>query len=85
MGLLGAAAAAVLVPAQAVVQEASPRAVLGRVTSTAVAIVGLGQIASMALAGPVVERMGLPRLLFAGAIWAAVGAVLSTIRSPDGP
>jgi MFS family permease len=72
--LLGAAAAAIVVPAQAYVQEHTPRVLLGRVQSSAVAGMGMAQMGSMALAGPLARLLGLPRFLtsLAGLLFAAV-------------
>jgi DHA3 family macrolide efflux protein-like MFS transporter len=61
--LLGTAAAAVLVPAQALVQEDTPRELLGRVQSSSVALISLAQLASMGAAGPLARLLGLPWLL----------------------
>jgi predicted MFS family arabinose efflux permease len=73
--VLGAAAAAVIVPAQTLVQEETPPALLGRVTSVAVAAIGLAQGASMLLAGPVSTTFGFTRWLMTLACGVAICAV----------
>jgi predicted MFS family arabinose efflux permease len=66
---LGAAAATVIVPAQTLLQEETPPALLGRVTSSAVATIGLIQGASMLVAGPIATRVGFtPWLLSIAAV-----------------
>lgn len=66
--LLGAAAGAVLVPAQALVQEETPHALMGRVQSSATALISLTQVASMGIAGPAARLAGVPRLLGGAAV-----------------
>jgi predicted MFS family arabinose efflux permease len=71
---LGASAALVLVPAAALVQAASPPALLGRVQAAAIAAVGLVQAAAVAAAG-VATRVAptAPALAAAAAGVAAAG------------
>ena len=71
--LLGAAAAVSIVPAQALLQEETPGALLGRVTSVAVAGIGLVQGLGMVLAGPLVGVLGMSRFLVLAALWLAAG------------
>lgn len=79
--LLGAGAAATIVPAQALVQETAPRAMLGRVQSAAVACVGLSQLFGMAVAGGLALHFGEARVLAGAGIALAVSAVILSRRS----
>lgn len=73
--LLGAAVAAMLVPAHALVQEETPAALLGRVTSLSVSILSVAQVTGMGLAGAASRALETPKLLAAMAVsLAAVGA-----------
>jgi MFS family permease len=54
--VLGAGAAAVIVPAQTLVQEETPPALLGRVTSAAVSAIGLAQGRQHAAGGAIVDQ-----------------------------
>jgi DHA3 family macrolide efflux protein-like MFS transporter len=78
--VLGAAAAVVLVPAQSFVQETTPPALLGRLTSVAVAAVGLVEGVGMAVAGISARVVGVPRLLVSGAVWLACGVIVALAR-----
>jgi predicted MFS family arabinose efflux permease len=78
--LLGAAAATMLVPAQALIQMQTPRNILGRVGAAALALIGLAQAAGMAATGPAAEHFGLRILFGASAAWLALGVLLHTLR-----
>jgi predicted MFS family arabinose efflux permease len=73
--LLGAAASVAIVPAQALLQEETPGALLGRVTSVAVAGIGIVQGLGMVLAGPLVGVLGMQRFLMLAALWLAAGFI----------
>lgn len=79
--VLGAGAAATIVPAQALVQEATPRELLGRVQAVAVALAGLSQLAGMAAAGGLALRFGSARVLVGAGVALAVSAVVSARRA----
>jgi len=90
--VLGAAAAAILVPAQALVQEQTPQELVGRVQSSAVAAMGISQMGAMAIAGPAARWLGLPRffgalalLLLASALASAASAARLRRHAPPNP
>lgn len=65
---LGFAVAGVLVPAQTLLQEETPHAVLGRVSSTSAAMVTVSQLVAVALAGKVAEWVGIRNLYYGVAL-----------------
>jgi hypothetical protein len=85
--LVGLGAACVLVPAHAVLQRATPPALLGRVAASAVAAIGLLQAASMAVAGLVGARGSIPVWLTAASAALAATTVVEVVahRSPARP
>jgi predicted MFS family arabinose efflux permease len=78
--LLGAATAVSIVPAQALLQEETPGALLGRVTSVAVAGIGIVQGLGMGLAGPLVGVLGMQRFLMVAALWLAAGVIGACVK-----
>lgn len=64
--LLGSGIAAVMVSSQTLLQEQAPANMLGRVTSTGIAIVTVSQLVAFAAGGQVAEHTGI-RALFFGA------------------
>ena len=74
---LGLAGGAIVVPAQAEVQEQTPQEILGRVQSSAVAGISLAQIGSMAIAGPAAHLLGMAPL-FVGLAVFLFAAILAT-------
>jgi len=61
--LIGFAFAAIIVPAQTLIQRETPPDMLGRVGSTNASIVFLGQILGLAVSGALAEAIGV-RLVF---------------------
>jgi MFS family permease len=74
---LGMAAAATLVPGHTLVQELTPRELLGRVMSSIVAVVGLAQGASMAASGAAAGPLGTRWVLAGGALLAGCIGVIA--------
>ncbi|MDQ6758283.1 MAG: hypothetical protein M3Z32_00285, partial [Acidobacteriota bacterium] len=76
---LGFCVAFIIVPAQTLFQEATPQAMLGRVTSSMMSMLALAQVVAMLIAGPVAQRVGIRELYFASGLlllaFAAVGYV----------
>jgi DHA3 family macrolide efflux protein-like MFS transporter len=70
---IGFAFAAIMVPAQTLIQRETPHAMLGRVGSTNASIVFLGQILGLVLSGILAEALGV-RMVFL--LCAALAAVL---------
>jgi MFS family permease len=56
---IGFAFAAIMVPAQTLIQQETPHAMLGRVSSTMTSVVFLGQILGLILSGMLAERLGI--------------------------
>ncbi len=61
---LGVAASSVLVPSQTLMQEETPQGILGRVSSTAAALMTVAQLASVAIAGKIADRIGIRNVYF---------------------
>jgi MFS family permease len=57
--LLGVLASAAIVPSQAILQEATPRELLGRVNSTALSVMTTSQFLAIAAAGKVADWIGI--------------------------
>ena len=74
--LIGFAFAAIIVPAQTLIQRETPPEMLGRVGSTNASIVFLGQILGLAVSGVLAEAIGVRMVFFlcAGLSLALVGA-----------
>lgn len=74
--LIGFAFAAIIVPAQTLIQRETPPDMLGRVSSTNASIVFLGQILGLAVSGVLAEAIGVRLVFFmcAGLALVLVGA-----------
>ena len=73
---LGLAASAIFVTATTLIQHETPHELLGRVMSSLMSLVAGSQVISMFVAGPVAEKIGIPKLYFASAaLLAAIAAV----------
>lgn len=59
---LGFAVSFVMVPSQTLVQEESPQAILGRVSSTSLSLMTLAQIVGVSIAGKMADWMGIRNL-----------------------
>ncbi len=59
---LGLAASAVLLPAQTLMQEDTPQALRGRVSSAVIALVTISQLVGVSLSGKVADWIGIRRL-----------------------
>jgi MFS transporter, DHA3 family, macrolide efflux protein len=70
---IGFAFAAIMVPAQTLMQQETPHAMLGRVSSTMTSIVFLAQILGLILSGVLAELIGIRAVFF---LCAAIAAVL---------
>lgn len=65
---LGLSVSAVFIPSQTLAQEETPRELLGRVSSTSIALVTVSQLVGVALAGRIAELTGIRTLYYAVAL-----------------
>jgi MFS family permease len=70
---IGFAFAAIIVPAQTLLQQETPHAMLGRVSSTVTSVVFLAQILGLILSGVFAELLGIRAVFF---VCAGIAAVL---------
>jgi DHA3 family macrolide efflux protein-like MFS transporter len=64
---LGVGAAFIMITSQTVLQQETPKDLLGRVTSALMSLLAMSQVIAMFVAGPVAERAGIRTLYFASA------------------
>jgi MFS transporter, DHA3 family, macrolide efflux protein len=84
--VIGLAFAAIMVPAQTLIQQETPQAMFGRVSSTMSSVVFLGQILGLILSGILAERLGIRAVFFvcagiSGALIVAGKVLLRARRS----
>jgi MFS family permease len=73
---LGFCASPVFVTATTLIQQETPHELLGRVMSSMMSLVVGAQVASVLVAGPVAEKIGIPNLYYASAVLlAGIGVV----------
>src|ERR1022692_860870 len=73
---LGFCAAFIMVPSQTLLQQETPHASLGRVSSSLMSLLAMSQVLAMFVAGPVAQQLGIRRLYFgSAAMLGIVGAV----------
>jgi MFS family permease len=72
---IGLAVSAVIVPAQTLLQQETPPALIGRVTSSATSVVFLGQVLGLTLSGVLADLMGVRLVFFVCAVLAVALAV----------
>ena len=82
---LGFAFAGVIVPAQTLMQQETPAALMGRISSTTMSVVFFAQLVGLALSGVLAQTFGVRAVFFLCAVlaWALTGAgklLLSTER-----
>ena len=77
---LGIGIAAVMVSSQTLLQEQVPEAMLGRVTSTGIALVTISQLVAIAAGGPIAGAIGIRKLFFAAAVLLMATALYGYIR-----
>ena len=70
IGMLGVGfgVAFIMVPAQTLLQEETPKAMLGRVSSSMMSVLAIAQVLAMVIAGPVAQRVGIRYLYFASGL-----------------
>lgn len=62
---IGLGVAAVLVPSQALVQEETPKTILGRVSSASMSLATVAQLVAVTVAGKIADWIGIRNLYFA--------------------
>jgi MFS family permease len=62
---LGFCVAFIMIPAQTLLQQETPRPMLGRVSSSLWSVLSMAQIAAMLIAGPTAQSIGIRNLYFA--------------------
>src|ERR1035441_6770067 len=73
---LGFCAAFIMLPSQTLLQQETPHALLGRVSSSLMSLLAMSQGLAMFVAGPVAQQLGIRRLYFgSAAMLGIVGAV----------
>jgi MFS family permease len=78
--LLGAGIAAIMVSAQTLLQEQAPAGMLGRVTSTGIAIVTVSQLAAFTAGGQIAEHTGIRPLFFGASALLLLTAAYGFLR-----
>ena len=68
MFALGFCAAFIMIPSQTLLQEETPREMLGRVSSSLWSVLSIAQVCAMLVAGPVAEALGIRQLYFGSGI-----------------
>jgi MFS transporter, DHA3 family, macrolide efflux protein len=81
---VGFCVAFIMIPAQTLLQEETPKAMLGRVSSSMMSVLSIAQILAMVGAGPVAERFGIRNLYFASGVLLLLigGAGYLQLRKP---
>src|SRR5450755_4621219 len=73
---LGFCAAFIMVPSQTLLQQETPHALLGRVSSSLMSLLAMSQVLAMFVAGPVAQQLGIRKLYFgSAAMLGIVGAM----------
>ena len=73
--MIGFAFAAIMVPAQTLLQRETPQEMIGRVSSTNISVALFGQIIGLVLSGVLAERLGVRAVFFLCAVLAVSMAV----------
>lgn len=77
---VGFSVAFVIVPAQTLLQEETPKAMLGRVSSSMMSVLSIAQILAMVGAGPIAENLGIRNLYFGSGVLLLVIAGLGYVQ-----
>jgi MFS family permease len=73
---LGFMFSGVIVPAQTLLQRETPHALMGRISSTSMSVIFLGQLLGLVLSGVLAEAIGVRAVFFLCALlaWVLTGA-----------
>ena len=84
---LGFSVALIMIPAQTLLQEETPRDMLGRVSSSLWSVLSLAQIGAMLIAGPVAQSMGIRNLYYGSGVVLLLiaGSGYLYLRRPSAP
>src|SRR5207248_7075877 len=85
MFAVGFCVAFIMVPAQTLLQQETPKPMLGRVSSSMMSVLSIAQIVAMVGAGPVAENLGIRNLYFASGLLLLLigGAGYLQLRKPE--
>ncbi len=79
---LGLCSAAIFITATTLIQHETPHELLGRVMSCLMSLVAGSQVISMFVAGPVAEKIGIPKLYYASAALLVCIGVVGYFKLP---
>ncbi|MGI8742011.1 MAG: MFS transporter [Bryobacteraceae bacterium] len=70
VGMLGVGfcVAFIMIPAQTLLQQETPKTMLGRVSSSMMSVLAIAQVLAMLVAGPVAQNIGIRNLYFASGV-----------------
>ena len=77
---VGFCVAFIIVPAQTLLQEETPKAMLGRVSSSMMSVLSIAQVLAMLMAGPVAQRVGIRALYFGSGVLLLIIAGVGYLR-----
>lgn len=81
---VGFCVAFIMIPAQTLLQQETPKAMLGRVSSSMMSVLSIAQVLAMLVAGPVAQSIGIRNLYFASGLLLLLigGAGYLQLRKP---
>jgi MFS transporter, DHA3 family, macrolide efflux protein len=82
---LGLAIAFVLVPAQTLMQQETPHAMIGRVSSSFLSLISVAQVTGLLLSGWLAQRLGVRHLFLAAAIALGVITLIGYTKRGEAP
>ncbi len=82
---LGAAIAFIIVPAQTLMQQETPHAIIGRVSSSFMSLISVAQVAGLLLSGYLAQILGVRRLFVASAVALVIIAGVGYARRGETP
>ncbi len=84
---VGFCVAFIIIPAQTLLQEETPKAMLGRVSSSMMSVLSIAQVLAMLIAGPVAQRVGIRALYFGSGLLLLIIAAAGyfRLRKPEVP
>ncbi|MGZ4839519.1 MAG: MFS transporter [Terriglobales bacterium] len=82
---LGLAIAFVIVPAQTLMQQETPHAMIGRVSSSFMSLISVAQVTGLLLSGYLAQVLGIRRLFITAAVALAVITVIGYSKRGEAP